>query len=203
MAKLLGFGLVAGPAVAGKIVDDGEFFVMFMVLALVIVFIFGLVGSEGDGAGYTGIQVTPDGVAIGGIRFAERRSLEARRRRAIVPLQHSRVFSCPWGGVREIYVEEDRKRLRQAARRAVYGRGRTELGNLSVRWMRAALFIRVDLRVAALPEIRRADSMVGYARQKGGGFHQELWIVPTRRPAELRRVLAAAAEAGVLRPDPR
>jgi hypothetical protein len=176
---------------------------MFMIPGFVIVCIFGLFDSGVGGEGYTGMQVRPEGVAIGGIRFAERRSPEARWRKAIVPLQHSQVFFCPWGGVREIYVEEDRKRLRQAARRAVYGRGRTELGNLSVGGMRAALVIRVDLRVAALPEIRRADSMFWYARQNGDGFHQELWIAPTRRPAELRQVLAAVAEAGLLRPDPR
>jgi hypothetical protein len=203
IAELLGFWLAVGLAVAGKVVDGGRLFVMVLIPEFVIVSIFLTLSSGADGTGYTGIQVTPEGVAIGGVRFAERRSPEARRRNAVVPLQHSQVFFCPWSGIREIYVEEDRKRLRQAARRAVYGRGRTELGNLSVRWMRAALVIRVDLRVAALPEIRRTDSMLWYARQTGEGFHQDLWIAPTRRPADLRQVLAAAAEAGLLRPDPR
>lgn len=208
-----------GLAVAGMVADGGRFFFRFLIPAGIIGLIFPLAGSGIDGGWYTGIQVTPEGVAIGGIRFAERHSLKARRRRAVVPLQHSQVFSCPWDGIREIYVEEDRRRLRKAARRAVYGRGRTELGNLSVRWMRAALVVRVDLRVAALPEIRRTGysiwsaiwfheepssiwSQMWFPRQTGSGFHQELWIAPTRRPAELRAVLAEAAEAGLLRPDP-
>jgi hypothetical protein len=62
--------------------------------------------------------------------------------------------------------------------------------------MRAALVVRVDLRVAALPEIRSARSSIwseiSSLRNKGSGFHQEFWIAPTRRPAELREVLAQA-----------
>jgi hypothetical protein len=221
IAEWLGTGLGVALAVLGRfVVDDGRFFFRFLIPAWSIGLIFALTGlGNVDGRGYTGIQVTPEGVAIGGIRFAERRSLKARRRRAVVPLQHSQVFSCPWHGIREIYVEEDRRRLRKAARRARYGHGPTELGNLSVRWMRAALVVRVDLRVAALPEIRRTGYSVWseilfdeepssilhnilFHRQTGRGFHQELWIAPTRRPAELRRVLAKAGEAGLLRPDP-
>jgi hypothetical protein len=206
LVELLAAVLPFSAALAGKVVDDGRFFLRFFIPAFVIFLIISFAGSGGRGAGYTGIRVTPEGVAIGGIRFAERRSLKARRRRAVVPLQHSQVFSCPWDGIREIYVEEDRRRLRKAARRAVYGAGRTELGNLSVRWMRAALVVRVDLRAAALPEIRRAGSSVWseiwFSRLRGSGFHQELWIAPTRRPAELRGVLAEAAGAGLLRPDP-
>jgi hypothetical protein len=216
IVELLGTGLFVVLAVLGRyVVDDGRFFFRFLIPEGVIILIFLLVGAGGDGRGYTGIQVTPEGVAIGGIRFAERRSLKARRRRAVVPLQHSQVFFCPWDGIREIYVEEDRRWLRKAARRARYGRdslvsaarGRTELGNLSVRWMRAALVVRVDLDVATLPEIRGARSSIwsqlwfGFSRQLGSGFHQELWIAPTRRPAELRAVLAEAAGAGLLSLD--
>jgi hypothetical protein len=215
IAEWLGLGLFVALAVLGRfVVDDGRFFFRFLIPEGVIVLIFLVAGSGNVGTGYTGIQVTPEGVAIGGIRFAGRRSVKARKRRAIVPLQHSQVFFCPWDGVREIYVEEDRKRLRKAARRARYGRdslvsaarGRTELGNLSVRWMRAALVVRVDLGVAALPEIGRAGSStwsrIWFSSQTGSGFHQELWIAPTRRPAELRAVLAEAAETGLLRQDP-
>ena len=130
------------------------------------------------------------------------------------PCSTARYFPAP-GTASGRYVEEDRRRLRKAARRAVYGAGRTELGNLSVWWMRAALVVRVDLRVEVLPEIRRAGSSIWseirsdeepppsiwwrlwFPRRKGRGFHQELWIAPTRRPAELRVVLAQAAEAGL------
>lgn len=220
IAELLGTGLCVGLLVAGKVFDDGKFFFRFLIAFWIMSLIRFLALDSGfDGAGYTGIQVTPEGVAIGGIRFAERRSLKARRRRAVVPLQHSQVFFCPWNGIREIYVEEDRRRLRKAARRAGYGRGPTELGNLSVGWMRAALVMQVDLSVAALPEIRRTGYSIWseiwfdeepspiwhgiwFARQTGRGFHQELWTAPTRRPAELRQVLAEAAEAGLLRQDP-
>lgn len=197
LAGLLAFGLAA----VGRFLDNGRFFFRFFTVAIVIWLISVFASSGSGGGGYTGIQVTPEGVAIGGIRFAERRSLKARRRRAIVPLQHSQVFFCPWNGIREIYVEEDRGWLRKAAGRAVYGHGRTELGNLSVQWMRAALVVRVDLSVAALPEIRRNQSTFWFAQQKGTGFQQELWIAPTRRPAELRRVLTEASEAGLLRSD--
>jgi len=220
IAESLATVLTFSAAVAARVIDDGRFFFRLLIPACIIIFILSFASSGRDGAGYTGIQITPEGVAIGGIRFAERHSLKARRRRAVVPLQHSQVFSCPWNGIREIYVEEDRRWLRKAARRAVYGRGRTELGNLSVRWMRAALVMRVDLRVAALPEIRRTGYSIWseilfdeepssiwnqwrFWRQTGSGFHQELWIAPTRRPAELRAVLAEAAKTGLLRPDPR
>jgi hypothetical protein len=213
MTWLLAAGLPGGLMVLGLVVDDGRFVFSFFIPALAITFIYLLAtsggsvrvfyaGSGNSGAYYTGIQVTPEGVAIGGIEFAEGHSLRARRRRAVVPLQHSQVFFCPWDGVREIYVEEDRRWLREAAGRAVYGAGRTELGNLSVRWMRAALVVRVDLDVAMLPDIRRARSIIRFPRQKGRGFHQELWIAPTRQPAELRAVLAKAGEAGLLRPNP-
>ncbi|MDR2988021.1 MAG: hypothetical protein LBV34_24605, partial [Nocardiopsaceae bacterium] len=118
----------------------------------------------------------------------ERHPGQARNRRAIVPLQCSQVFSCPWSGVRGIGVTTDHDVLRTMKRHAYRGRRLTPLGNLATPFMRAALVIWVDLDQAQLPEIHPARSNA-WSSCSAHGFHQPIWVVPTRRPAELTRAL--------------
>jgi hypothetical protein len=136
-----------------------------------------------------GIRLRQDGVAIGGVRWAERHP-GRRRRGATVLKQGYQVFSSPWDGVTWIWVETDRQRLKNLRRNATYGRKPTPLGKLSVPHMTAALVIRVDLAAAALPEIHRARNplAVNYSEP---GYHQNRWVVPTRHPDRLREALAS------------
>ena len=66
----------------------------------------------------------------------------------------------------------------------------TPLGNLAVPFMRAALVITVDTAQASVPEIRPATSLL-WVNFPEPGYQQPIWISPTRRPAQLRRALAA------------
>jgi hypothetical protein len=136
----------------------------------------------------TGIRLTGSGVRIGGLRWAERHPGRPRPRQAIVPRQYSQVFSCPWSGVLGIGVTTDHEVLRAMKRHAYRGRRLTPLGNLATPFMRAALVIWVDQNQAQLPEIRPARSRA-WSSSSAPGFHQPVWVVPTRRSAELIRAL--------------
>jgi hypothetical protein len=136
----------------------------------------------------TGIRLDESGVRIGGLRWAGRHPGRVRTRKAIVPRQYSQVFSCPWSGVLGIGVTTDHEVLRAMKRYAYRGRRPTPLGNLATPFMNAALVIWVDQDQAQLPEIRRARSNA-WSNCSAPGFHQPIWVVPTRRAAELTRAL--------------
>jgi hypothetical protein len=136
-----------------------------------------------------GIRLSPDGVAIGGVRWAERHP-GRRRRKASVLNQGCQVFSCPWDGVIWMWVETDPGRLKDLRRHATYGRKPTPLGNLSVPFMTAALVIRVDTAAAVLPEIHPARNPLAL-NYSAPGHHQDRWAVPTRHPERLREALAS------------
>jgi hypothetical protein len=74
-------------------------------------------------------------------------------------------------------------------RHAAHGRRRTPLGNLAVPFMRAALVIMVDGDQCALPSITPARGPLS-VNWSSPGFHQPLWVVPTRHPDELEAALA-------------
>lgn len=135
-----------------------------------------------------GIRLRQDGVAIGGVRWAERHPGK-RRKKASVLNQGYQVFSCPWDGVTWIWVETDPEKLKTVRRNATYGRRPTPLGNLSVPFMKAALIIRVDPAAADLPDIHRARNPLA-VNYSSSGFNQDRWVVPTRHPERLRQALA-------------
>jgi hypothetical protein len=150
---------------------------------------------KGELLRYTGpssIRIDSTGVRIGGARRAERHPGSALpQRKTTVPWQCAQVFACPWDGITRIGVTRNPKVLKALASRAKYGDGITPLGNLAVPFMDAALVLWIDLDRATLPEIRRAR---GFLRVFGGwtsrGYHQPLWIAPTRQPEKLATALA-------------
>ena len=75
-------------------------------------------------------------------------------------------------------------------RHAPHGIRRTPLGNLAVPFMRAAVVILVDREQCTLPRIGQARGLLS-VNWSSPGFHQRLWVVPTRHPAELEAALAA------------
>jgi hypothetical protein len=137
----------------------------------------------------TGVRLDADGVRIGGVRWAEKHPGRVRSRTAVVPRQYSEVFSCPWTGVRSIGVTTDRQAIKVMIRHAYRGRKPTPLGNLAAPYMRAALVIRVERDDARLPDIRPASGVL-WSNYSASGFHQPIWVVPTRRPGKLEAVLA-------------
>ena len=136
-----------------------------------------------------GIRLDSDGLRIGGMRWAEKHPGRARRK-ATVPRQYGQVFACRWDGVQRIGVTRDRKAIRTSVRRASHGIRRTPLGNLAVPFMRAAVVILVDREQCTLPRIGPAKGLLS-VNWSSPGFHQPLWVVPTRHPAELEAALAA------------
>lgn len=173
-------------------------------VALAIVFLTTAWWASGGGAWLryfwpAGIRLDPVGVRIGGVGRADRGKVSARQ--AIVPRQYSQVFSCPWSGVLGIGVTTDHDVLRKLRRHAYRGRRLTPLGNLATPFMRAALVIWVDQDQAQLPQIRQASSVL-WSSYSAAGFHQPIWVVPTRRPAELAAALSLLpVPAGTVR-DP-
>ena len=136
-----------------------------------------------------GIRLDSDGLRVGGVRWAEQHPGRARRK-ATVPHQYGQVFACRWDGVQHIGVTRDRKAIKTAIRHAPHGIRRTPLGNLAVPFMRAAVVILVDLEQCTLPQIGPARGPLS-VNWSSPGFHQRLWVVPTRHPAELEAALAA------------
>jgi hypothetical protein len=104
----------------------------------------------------TGIRLDDAGVRIGGVRWAERHPGRRRRwRRPVSPGQRYWVFSCPWDGVQAMTLVTDPAALRELHRRSWGGRRaglRTLLGVLGAPYMRAALVIKVDPRLATFPQ---------------------------------------------------
>jgi hypothetical protein len=134
-----------------------------------------------------GIRLNAEGVAIGGVRWAERHPGRTRRKASVLN-QGYQVFSCPRDGVTSIWVETDPGRLKDLRRHATYGRRPTPLGNLSVPFMTAALVIEVRQPAATLPKIHRARNPLA-VNYSSAGHHQSQWVVPTRHPGRLRAVL--------------
>lgn len=136
----------------------------------------------------TGIRLDSWGVRIGGMQWAERHPGRTRRK-ATVPRQYSQVFSCPWEGVRRIGVTSNRKAIRMMIRGAYHGRKPTPLGNLAAPFMRAALVIWVERDHANLPRIKPARGPLS-VNWSSPGFHQPIWVAPTRNPERLQAALA-------------
>lgn len=147
------------------------------------------------------IRLDTGGVRIGGVRWAERHPGRVRRRAAIVPRQYSQVFGCPWTGVLSIGVTTDRQAMKVMRRSAHRGLRLTPLGNLAAPFMRGALVIRVDLDQAQLPSIRPATNWM-WSSFSARGFHQPLWVVPTRHHAQLNAALATLPLPSGTLPDP-
>jgi hypothetical protein len=135
-----------------------------------------------------GIRLDAGGVRIGGVRWAEKHPGRVRRK-ATVPHQYGQVFSCSSDGVRRIGVTRNRQAIKVLIRHAYHGRKPTPLGNLAAPFMRAALVIQVDSEHAGLPEIRPARGPLS-VNWSSPGYHQPIWVIPTRHPGKLETALA-------------
>lgn len=133
------------------------------------------------------IRLDSGGLRVGGAGWAERHP--GRVRKATVPHQYGQVFACGWDGVRRVGVTRDRKAIKVMIRHAAHGQRPTPLGNLAVPFMRAALVILVDRDQCMLPPVTPARGLLS-VNWSSPGFHQPLWVVPTRHPAELEAALA-------------
>ncbi|MFC1431573.1 hypothetical protein ACEZDB_13055 [Streptacidiphilus sp. N1-3] len=150
----------------------------------------------------TGIRVDEQGVRIGAVA-----SKRAEHRNPTVTHQNWAVFSCPWSGVREMFVVTDPDKVMRL-------RTSPEYDTLSNRWakpksmlscsvgvlipplMRAALVIRIDPAVATVPEFRSARFFSNYMDPSDPHFSRALlprvgstWVVPTRHPERLRALI--------------
>lgn len=136
-----------------------------------------------------GIQVDDEQIQIGGLRGAERRRLSQRRsaRDEDAFVEPKGVFTWRWrSGAESLYLITDRRELREFARRhhIERGSGQVSRGFLAVPRMRAALVI------ATTPSIGM------------NAFKPQVWLVPTRRPDDLRAALAAVPGAPPVQEGP-
>ncbi|MEZ0096249.1 hypothetical protein [Streptacidiphilus sp. EB129] len=150
----------------------------------------------------TGIRVDERGVRIGAVA-----SKGAEHRNPTVTNQNWAVFSCPWSGVREMFVVTDPDHVMRL-------RTSPEYDTLSNRWMkrssmiwcaagvlvpplmRAALVIRIDPAVATVPELGSARFYSNYMEPNDPHYSRALkfrvgntWVVPTRHPEHLRALI--------------
>ncbi|WP_042380355.1 hypothetical protein [Streptacidiphilus melanogenes] len=150
----------------------------------------------------TGIRVDERGVRIGAVA-----SKGAERRNPTVTHQNWAVFSCPWSGVREMFVVTDPGQVRRL-------RTSPEYYTLSNRWakpktmvwcmagvlvsplMRSALVVRIDPAVATVPTFRSALFFSNYTDPSDPHLSRRLqprvgdtWVVPTRHPERLRALI--------------
>ena len=147
----------------------------------------------------TGIRVDEAAVSIGAITSAR-----AARRTPTVNHQSWGLFTCPWPAVRGLRIVTDRDELRQIKNSPRYytftnrwgarrGMGHCNIGVLASPFMRAALVIDVDPDAATASRIRPArfydNYLHGYLSRRTEPRLSPVWVVPTRRPEDLRQAL--------------
>jgi hypothetical protein len=146
-----------------------------------------------------GIRIDSAGIRIGGLRAWERRQLSGRwppRRPFHVGAQGRAVFTCPWEGVKELYLVRSRDELspltrQRSAFRKRTSQLRTPLGYFTT--AKAGLVIVTDPALTSSdPAGFRANwSRIGHIR----GVISPTWLVPTRHPDELQAALARVPNA--------
>jgi hypothetical protein len=144
-----------------------------------------------------GIRIDRDGIEFGGMTARDRRRRKGRwppRRPFTVGGQSRAVFSCPWEGVRALYLITDTEELKplyqaRSQFRKSYDGTATPLGFLRFYSMKAALVIVNDPRHATSdpPEFRSDWRSYG---KRIAGVRSVTWLVPTRQPEALRAALA-------------
>jgi hypothetical protein len=193
--RFLSAGLLAPAAEAAALITaitlyrGAPVFWALLAVALILQFTWIARGQVLPYAWPAAMRLDSGGLQIGGVRWAERHPGRVRHR-ATVPRQYGQVFACTWDGVQRVGVTRDPTAIKTMIRHAAHGRRRTPLGNLAVPFMRAALVIIVDPAQCTLPHITPARGLLS-ANWSSPGFHQPLWIIPTRHPADLEAALAA------------
>jgi hypothetical protein len=159
----------------------------------------------------TAIRMDERGIRIGAVR-----SRGAAGRAPTVTHQSWRLFACPWPGVTGLEVVTDPARIRELRTSSRYytlgnrwskprGMTRCMIGVLVPPFMRAALIIEVDIYQAdslgiTVPATRAASF---FPNEIGRPFRTRLepepspvWVVPTRKPQQLRQAIGARGKSG-------
>lgn len=144
---------------------------------------------------YVGIRIDADGIQIGGIRARERRIRQHRwppRRPFRVAGQSRAVFTCPWEGVRSLYLitdSQDFKHIRSDLKQFLKARKGTQapLGMLHGPFMKAALVITHNAIDATSDPADFRPSWGQYVDLRP--VKSPTWMVPTRNPEALRAAL--------------
>jgi hypothetical protein len=146
-----------------------------------------------------GIRVDSAGIRIGGLRAWERRQLSGRwppRKPFHVGAQGRAVFTCPWEGVRELYLISGRAEIKPLIRQKRTFRKRA-------RQLRAPLgslgFVKTGLVIVSDPALTSSDPSTFRPNRRWPGQVQGVvsptWVVPTRHPDELRAALTRVPNA--------
>ena len=159
----------------------------------------------------TGIRFDASAISIGAIGSAR-----AASRTPTINHQSRGLFTCPWPAVESVRIVTDLAELQHMKDSPRYytftnrwggktGMSHCNVGVLASPFMRAALVIDVDLATVTAPRIRPARY---YSNFKNGCFSRlveprlsPVWVVPTRHPEALGRILAAVPDQpGPVRP---
>jgi hypothetical protein len=146
-----------------------------------------------------GIRIDSAGIRIGGLRAWERRQLSGRwppRKPFHVGAQGRAVFTCPWEGVRELYVIRGRGELKPLIQQKRAFRKRTSQLRTPLGWLG---FVKAGLVIVTNPSLTRSDPATFRANWSQAGHIKGVtsptWLVPTRHPEALRAALAQAPGA--------
>jgi len=152
----------------------------------------------------TGIRFDASAISIGAIGSAR-----AASRTPTINHQSRGLFTCPWPAVESVRIVTDLAELQHMKDSPRYytftnrwggktGMSHCNVGVLASPFMRAALVIDVDLATVTAPRIRPARY---YSNFKNGCFSRlveprlsPVWVVPTRHPEALGRILAAVPD---------
>lgn len=185
LIALLGFGAAMNlPHLSGLAIPAAA--ALFWGIVVWILLFYGL---------YTDIRVDADGIRIGGVRARENRIRQHRwppRRPFRVAGQSRAVFTCPWEGVRSLYLitdAEDFKRIRGDLKQFLKERKGTQapLGMLHGPFMKAALVITHNAIDATSDPAEFRPSWGQYVNLQP--VKSPTWMVPTRNPEALRAAL--------------
>jgi hypothetical protein len=146
-----------------------------------------------------GIRIDSAGIRIGGLRAWEKRQLSGRwppRKPFHVGAQGRAVFTCPWEGVKELYLVRSRDELRPVERQRRAFRKRTSQVRTPLGYLYAG---KAGLVIVTNPAMTSSDphefrpnwSQIGHIK----GVISPTWLVPTRHPKALRAALAKARGA--------
>lgn len=178
------FGLVGSNAIATLLSIPlliAAFWTMGSVLSLIFIW-------------PVGIRIDEAGIRIGGVQAWERRQRSGRwppRKPFHVGAQGRAVFTCPWEGVRELYLITGRKEIKPLARQKLAARKRaqqlrTPLGWLGFMYSGLVIVSNPACTSSDPPRFRPNRRWPGHVR----GTVSPTWLVPTRHPGALKAALA-------------
>ena len=165
--------------------------------------ILGLITAAGLQCGRSlSIRVTEDGIQIGGTNFREQRIRKGKwppRKPLKAPAHYHAVFSCPWEGVRSVYLITDKDEFRRFRRdlknfQKATPAPRIPLGVFSQTWFVKARLIITHNAVDATAdpaEFRKSWARYGDIEP----VESPTWMIPTRNPRALRAALEQVPKA--------